>query len=148
MVTDYLGIRSINTVFFAVTILLLVLVIIKETISVVPAVGITIYFASISDYSFAAAFDGILPDDAVGYCVYLFSEMDVQGGTFSLSVFDEWDCDCIRGFAYISGRFIRGITDCFYDDSGKTAPAEKIRQIVAGSVVWGFGYFGMWAGNG
>ena len=29
----------------------------------------------------------------------------------------------------------------------KTAPAEKIRQIVAGSVVWGFGYFGMWAGK-
>lgn len=45
MVTDYLGIRSINTVFFAVTILLLVLVIIKrKQYQLFLPLGITILF--------------------------------------------------------------------------------------------------------
>ena len=97
MVTDYLGIRSINTVFFAITMLLLVLVIIKrKQYQLFLPLGITILF---------------LRPLAIVHSLQLstvFYPMMIQE---------------------------------------KTAPAEKVRQVVAGSGVWGFGYFGMWAGK-
>lgn len=149
MVTDYLGIRSINTVFFAVTILLLVLVIIKrKQYQLFLPLGITILFlrplAIIHSLQLSTVFYPTMLSVIV--CIYFQKWMCREGHFLYLFLMN----GIVIAYADLLTYPVASLgvlLTVFMMIQEKTAPAEKIRQIVAGSVVWGFGYFGMWAGK-
>lgn len=149
MVTDYLGIRSINTVFFAVTILLLVLVIIKrKQYQLFLPLGITILFlrplAIVHSLQLSTVFYPTMLSVIV--CIYFQKWMCREGHFLYLFLMN----GIVIAYADLLTYPVASLgvlLTVFMMIQEKTAPAEKIRQIVAGSVVWGFGYFGMWAGK-
>ena len=144
MVTDYLGIRSINTVFFAVTILLLVLVIIKrKQYQLFLPLGITILFlrplAIIHSLQLSTVFYPTMLSVIV--CIYFQKWMCREGHFLYLFLMN----GIVIAYADLLTYPVASLgvlLTVFMMIQEKTAPAEKIRQIVAGSVVWLFWHVG------
>ena len=141
MVTDYLGIRSINTVFFAVTILLLVLVIIKrKQYQLFLPLGITILFlrplAIIHSLQLSTVFYPTMLSVIV--CIYFQKWMCREGHFLYLFLMN----GIVIAYADLLTYPVASLgvlLTVFMMIQEKTAPAEKIRQIVAG-----FSRLGIW----
>ena len=149
MVTDYMGIRTMNTIAFAVVLLVLIGVILrKKQWELLLPLGVTILFlrplAIVHSLQFSTVFYPMML--SVIACI----------------VFQKW---VLRDEHFVYLIFMNGVWIGYLDLLTYPAAslgvlltvlmmlqkhvkvADRIRQLVLSSAAWGFGYFGMWGGK-
>lgn len=149
MVTDYMGIRTMNTIAFAVVLLVLIGVILrKKQWELLLPLGATILF--------------LRPLSVVHSLQFSTVFYPMMLSVIACIVFQKW---VLRDEHFVYLIFMNGVWIGYLDLLTYPAAslgvlltvlmmlqkhvkvAERIRQLVLSSAAWGFGYFGMWGGK-
>jgi len=149
MVTDYMGIRTMNTIAFAVVLLVLIgMILRKKQWELLLPLGVTILFlrplAIVHSLQFSTVFypmmlsviacivfqKWVLRDEHFAYLIFMNG---VWIGYLDLLTYPAASLGVLMTVLMMLQKHVK--------------VAERIRQLVLSSAAWGIGYFGMWGGK-
>lgn len=149
MVTDYMGIRTMNTIAFAVVLLVLIGVILrKKQWELLLPLGATILFlrplAIVHSLQFSTVFYPMML--SVIACI-VFQKWVLRDEHFVYLIFMNGVCIGYLDLLTYPAASLGVLLTVLMILQKHVKVAERIWQLVLSSVAWGFGYFGMWGGK-
>ena len=149
MVTDYMGIRTMNTIAFAVVLLVLIGVILrKKQWELLLPLGVTILFlrplAIVHSLQFSTVFYPMML--SVIACI-VFQKWVLRDEHFVYLIFMNGVCIGYLDLLTYPAASLGVLLTVLMMLQKHVKVADRIRQLVLSSAAWGFGYFGMWGGK-
>lgn len=149
MVTDYMGIRTMNTIAFAVVLLVLIGVILrKKQWELLLPLGATILFlrplSVVHSLQFSTVFYPMML--SVIACI-VFQKWVLRDEHFVYLIFMNGVCIGYLDLLTYPAASLGVLLTVLMILQKHVKVAERIWQLLLSSVAWGFGYFGMWGGK-
>lgn len=149
MVTDYMGIRTMNTIAFAVVLLVLIGVILrKKQWELLLPLGATILFlrplSVVHSLQFSTVFYPMML--SVIACI-VFQKWVLRDEHFVYLIFMNGVCIGYLDLLTYPAASLGVLLTVLMILQKHVKVAERIWQLLLSSAAWGFGYFGMWGGK-